>query len=94
MAVRDGETLAERADDLRKLVGRFVPSWTGRDITDATPLGASGLDLDSIAIVELLIACEQRFGVAFSDALLDVRPLTVGTLVRHLEQREASPEGV
>lgn len=81
------------AEELRRLVRRFVPSWAGDDISDATPLGSAGLDLDSIAIVELLVACERRFGVAFPDALLDVRPLTVGALVRHLERREARPEG-
>ena len=74
---------------VRQLVRRLAPSWTTENLNDDTPIGPSGLGLDSVAIVELLVACEERFGVAFPDQLLDVHPLTLGTLVRHLQEARA-----
>lgn len=53
------------------------------------PLGAGGLGLDSIAVVELLLACERRFGIAPSTELLAGPPLTVAGLLAHL--RAAAP---
>jgi acyl carrier protein len=54
---------------------------------DALPvniaLGAEGLGLDSIAIAEVLLDCEQRFGVSVI-ALLEEEPLTLTRLVTHL----------
>jgi acyl carrier protein len=54
---------------------------------DAVPgdvaLGAEGLGLDSIAIAEVLLDCEHRFGVSVI-SLLEGEPLTVRRLVAHL----------
>ena len=47
------------------------------------PLGADGLGLDSIAIAEILLDCEQRFGVRLI-SLLEGPPLTLNRLVDHL----------
>jgi acyl carrier protein len=80
-------------EELRQLVRRFTPAWKAADFTEATPLGSDGLGLDSIAIVELLVACERQFGEPFPDSLLDRRPLTVGTLMRHLDQVRPPREG-
>jgi hypothetical protein len=55
---------------------------------DDLPLGAGGLGLDSIAMVELLLDCEARFGGRATD-LLAGEPLTVGRLIAHL--RAAGP---
>lgn len=52
-------------------------------------LGAGGLGLDSIAMVELLLDCEERFGVRAAE-LLEGAPLTVGILLARV--REALPE--
>lgn len=46
-------------------------------------LGAEGLGLDSIAIAEVLLDCEQRFGVS-AISLLEGEPLTLTRLVAHL----------
>ena len=46
-------------------------------------LGAEGLGLDSIAIAEVLLDCEHRFGVSVI-ALLEGEPLTLTRLVAHL----------
>lgn len=47
------------------------------------PLGADGIGLDSIAIAEVLLDCEHRFGVSVI-ALLEGEPLTLTRLVAHL----------
>jgi acyl carrier protein len=44
-------------------------------------LGADGLGLDSIALVEVLLECEEAFGVAIATDLLAASPLTVGLLI-------------
>ena len=48
-------------------------------------LGADGLGLDSIAIAEVLLECQQRFGVSVTQ-LLEREPLTLQLLVAHVEQ--------
>jgi acyl carrier protein len=52
-------------------------------LADDLRLGAGGLGLDSIAMVELLLDCERRFGVPVA-GLLEGAPLTVGLLLCHL----------
>ncbi|HEX4497082.1 MAG TPA: phosphopantetheine-binding protein [Thermoanaerobaculia bacterium] len=52
-------------------------------LADELRLGTGGLGLDSIAMVELLLDCERRFGIQTAD-LLEGAPLTVGRLVAHL----------
>lgn len=57
------------------------------DLPDNLPLGPGGLGLDSIALVELLLDCENRFGIggiAGSAELLAGPPLTVDLLVAHI----------
>lgn len=47
-------------------------------------LGSGGLGLDSISLVELLLDCERRLGLANVAALLAGPPLTVDLLVAHV----------
>lgn len=53
-------------------------------LADDLPLGPGGLGLDSIALAELLLECEARFGLATAAELLAGPPLTVGRLVAHV----------
>ena len=55
-------------------------------IAPATPLGGDGLGLDSIAIAEVLLDCEMRFGVNVAD-LLSGEAITFGALAERLERR-------
>jgi hypothetical protein len=48
------------------------------------PLGAGGLGLDSIALAELVLECEERFGLASAAEILAGPPLTVGGLAAAL----------
>ena len=58
------------------------------ELADDLRLGPGGLGMDSIALVELLLDCEQRFGLRPGSwrpgELLDGPPLTVGRLAAHL----------
>lgn len=55
-------------------------------IEPAAPLGGDGLGLDSIAIAEVLLDCEMRFGVNVAD-LLSGEAITFGALAERLERR-------
>ncbi|MBO0804527.1 MAG: acyl carrier protein [Nocardiopsaceae bacterium] len=43
------------------------------EITDDSPLGADGIDLDSLSLIELTLRIEHRFGVQFPDT--DIEPV-------------------
>lgn len=55
------------------------------ELSDNVTLGSDGLGLDSIAIAEVLLDCQQRFGVSVTE-LLEGEPLTLRRLVAHLQQ--------
>jgi acyl carrier protein len=60
------------------------------ELDPSLPLGAGGLGLDSIAIAELLLACEERFGITIAAELLAGEPLTVGRLAERVENERAA----
>jgi acyl carrier protein len=53
----------------------------GVELHADTPLGSGGLGLDSIALVEVLLECEDRFGVEVAAEALAQSALTVGLLL-------------
>jgi acyl carrier protein len=69
-------------DIVRAHASRAIAS---AELPDDLPLGADGLGLDSIAIAEVMLDCQQRFGVSVMQ-LLEREPLTVRALIAHLEQ--------
>ena len=50
-------------------------------------LGVNGLHLDSIAMVQLMLECEEAFGVTLEPEVLTSAPLTVGSLIDALRTR-------
>lgn len=75
------------ASEVRWILRRRVPSGLDAErFDDALRLGSPGLGLDSVAVVEVLLACERRFGVKLPIALLEEGPLTVGRLVQRIEE--------
>jgi acyl carrier protein len=63
---------------------------TEDEINDESPVGAGGIDLDSLGLVELTMRLERRFGVEFPET--DIEPLgamKLGDLVTDLVQRGA-----
>ncbi len=55
------------------------PSRVPPNIDPDTPLGEGGFWLDSVDVLEVMIACEQAFGVSF-DGRLDLHPETLSTV--------------
>ncbi|MGZ5433992.1 MAG: hypothetical protein ACXW5U_26815 [Thermoanaerobaculia bacterium] len=68
------------SDVVRAIVQAHAPGTT---LDEELPLGAEGLGLDSIAIAEVLLECEERFGASCGQ-LLESDGLTIARLVRHL----------
>jgi len=64
------------------------------ELADDLRLGPGGLGMDSIAMVELLLDCEQRFGFRAGSwrpgELLEGPPLTVGRLAAHVRAAAGS----
>lgn len=75
----------------RIISARFRPPRDG-ELDDDLDLGASGFGLDSISLVELMLVCEEEFGVPFPDTLFDDGPVTVGKLIKHVHQHRAARE--
>lgn len=64
-------------DRVRDIVTRIAgPHRTPANAGPATPLAEGGFWLDSIALLEVIVACETEFGVTFDSA----RDLTRDTL--------------
>jgi acyl carrier protein len=87
-------TLISQPPDSAAIVQDVLATlWPGRFGGDPppphAPLGEGGLGLDSIEIVELVLACEERAGLpsGAAEALLEEGPLTVGRLTAHLDGR-------
>lgn len=80
----------EARDIVLEIVSSHAPDVSRGDLlVDDLPLGTDGLGLDSIAIAEVLLECEVRFGVPLSHLLEAGEPLTIGRLKGHLEASAA-----
>jgi acyl carrier protein len=79
-------TVARVLDILARIAGpERVPGNPG----PATPLAKGGFWLDSLGLLETVLACEEAFGVAL-DYETDLRPgglATVGGLVTAIERQ-------
>ncbi|MEU6609287.1 acyl carrier protein [Streptomyces shenzhenensis] len=63
---------------LREVINLPVPD----DVTDATPLGESGLGLESLSRLELMIQLEEAYGIEVPEADADAQQnATLGELV-------------
>ena len=61
------------------------------EITNDSPMGTGGIDLDSLSLIELTMRLERRFGVEFPDT--DIEPvgaMTLGDLVTDVVGRGAT----
>lgn len=76
--------MSEPVDELRAILSRHFRAPGPGELRDNLDLGPAGFGLDSIALTELLIACEDHFGGRFPPALFDEGPLTVGRLAAHI----------
>ncbi|MET9323101.1 acyl carrier protein [Streptomyces sp. NPDC003038] len=62
------------------------------EVTDSTPLGDGGLELESLSLAEVAMQVEQRFGVQIDDEELEeLRGLSFAELVARIAQRSGDP---
>jgi len=73
---------------MRILSEKIVGAHYDGKITVDTPLLSSGLNLDSVAVLELVMEVENEFGIVFEDADLSTDLFkTAGTVARAVEQK-------
>lgn len=77
-------------DDIRQflLASLTEMKYSTDDVDDDTMLGPAGLDLESLALAELAMRVEDRFGVRFSeDEAETFAAMTMGELSEAVAQR-------
>jgi acyl carrier protein len=77
-------------DDIRQFVLESLTdmNYSTDDIGDDTMLGPAGADLASLALAELAVRVEDRFGVKFGDDEGELLAgLTVGEFCRSVQPR-------
>ena len=74
---------------IRALLQQIAPATCkSSPADDEIPLGTGGAGLDSIALVDLILACEAEFGTSLPAELLGQGPITIASLARHLPRIE------
>jgi acyl carrier protein len=68
-------------DDIEDVIAARFRRPAPGELHGDLDLGPGGFGLDSISLVELLLLCEQRFGVAFPFTLFDEGPITARRLL-------------
>ena len=76
-------------DDVRSVVAASLQLGDrGRKLTESSPLLGAIPELDSMAVVSLLTALEERFGIAVDDDDISAENLaTLGALVQFVENK-------
>ncbi|MFI0897420.1 acyl carrier protein [Streptomyces sp. NPDC020983] len=80
-------------DEIRAFVLEALSemNYSVDDVDDDTPLGPAGVDLESLALAELGIRAEERFGVAFEeDEAEQLGTMTLGEFGAALAARIAA----
>lgn len=76
-------------EDVHAIVARIAGrDRTPRDPDATTPLGERGYGLDSVALLEVILSCEEAFGVTL-DSVSDLAVagrLTLGDLAEAIRQ--------
>ncbi|MGH3274626.1 MAG: AMP-binding protein [Streptosporangiaceae bacterium] len=92
--VRDRTVLRKDAPDMIEEIRQFVLSsltdmnYSIDDIDDDSVLGPAGADLESLALAELAVRAEDRFGVKFDDDEIEtIAGMTVGEFCRAVAPR-------
>ncbi len=80
---------------IERLIERHLPqASSGPGISTDTPLLSSGLGLDSVALLEILVEIETEFGVQFPDSEITGELFrSIGTLASAVERKIARTAG-
>ena len=77
-------------DEIRQFVLESLTdmNYSIDDVDDDTELGPAGADVESIALAELAVRVEDRFGITFDDEESEaLTRMTVGEFCRDVELR-------
>ncbi len=76
------------------IIRQAAGSSAEESLDDTTPLIGSGMSIDSVAVLEILVALEKEFRIEIgADELLQAQALqTVGTLADFIESKRAAVE--
>jgi acyl carrier protein len=79
-------------DDVKRVLGTTLQIGSRADaMNEATPLLGAIPELDSMAVVSLITALEEQFGIAVDDDEIGADAFeTVGTLAAFVERKLAS----
>jgi acyl carrier protein len=78
---------------LGEVIQQQAPALRHRALTFETPLMDEGLGLDSVGVLEVLLACEARFDIRLPAERLFDRDLTVGSLAREIDAARSAAGG-
>ncbi|GAA2735024.1 acyl carrier protein [Streptomyces nogalater] len=82
-------------DEIRAFVSTALEAMTGEpvtiELTDDMPLGAGGLELESLFLLQLATQLEQEYGIAFPDDLGPLPRYTIGELATHVTAHITEP---
>ncbi|MET9643858.1 acyl carrier protein [Streptomyces syringium] len=63
-------------------------------VTDATPLGDEGLELESLTLAEVTMRLEEKYDVQFTDEELEgLAKVTLGDFVSQIVDRASAGQG-
>jgi acyl carrier protein len=83
-------------DDVRRRLANVLATRVVRmdpqSLSAETPLIKSGLNLDSVALLEFVVGIEEEFGIVFDDAALTAdRFRSLGTLAQYIHDIVITP---
>jgi len=85
------------SEDIRAVLREYIAGSSilrsPGPLTDSTPMAAYGI-LDSIAVLELVLFLETRFGVEFTSRDLDRRRLETIETIESLVRKKLTEKGV
>lgn len=78
----------DATETIRELIVGLWPSrFTPDALREDVALGEYGLGLDSLEVVQVIFACEDRWGMRASEGLFTAPPLTIERVAREFSGR-------
>lgn len=80
------------SSDLREVMRKALASMHFQvdTLTDETPLGDGGLELESLSLAELVMQLDEEYGIEFSDDEMEsLTTMTFGEFAAEAERRRS-----
>jgi acyl carrier protein len=76
--------------EIRAIIGNRLPSGMLGVLNDDTPLMEDGMELDSVEMTEVLLDCEQKFGIAFSQQFFASPVFTIDLIAAYIRDAQSA----